>query len=40
MPCGFGIDFFMFFFSVVSLWELMKHGAGTFLTLGHGWQDL
>ena len=41
-PCGFGEeDFFLMFFTIVSLWELMTPGAGPFLTpYGHDWQDL
>ena len=27
-------------FPIVSLWELMTPGVGTFLTQGHSWQDL
>ena len=35
-PCGFGEEDFFFFyvFPVVSLWELMTHGARPFLTPG------
>ena len=32
-PCGFGEDFF-YAFPIVSLWELMTPGAGSFLTPG------
>ena len=34
-PCGFGKeDFFLCFFPIVSLWEIMTPGAGPFLTPG------
>ena len=34
-PCGFGEeDFFLIFFPVVSLWELITPGTGPFLTPG------
>ena len=32
-PCGFGEDFF-YVFPIVSVWELMTPGAGSFLTPG------
>ena len=31
-PCGFGEEDFFYVFPIVSLWELMTHGAGPFLT--------
>ena len=33
-PCGFGVEDFLMFFPIVSLWELMILWAGPFLTPG------
>ena len=33
-------DFFKFFFSIISLWELMTPGHGQFGPQGLDWQDL
>ena len=33
-PCGFGEEDFFYVFPIISLWELMTPGAGSFLTPG------